>query len=163
MRRYLLRFVDHVKGLPDFTALTFTQCNRYESMVKPVLACLEDHDVDIRYGTTVRVEENGGVKSATSLLVTVDDVDQDIELTEDDLVFMTNRSITESTTCGHHRTPAPPTDELGGAGPCGRTSPPNRRISAGPRPSARGSRSGAGSSPPPRPSRTPVSTPTSNG
>lgn len=118
MRRYLLRFVHHVKGLPDFTALKFNKYNQYESMVKPVLAYLEDHDVDIRYGTTVRnvrVEESGGVKTATNLLVTVDGVDQDIELAEDDLVFVTNGSITESTTYGDHHTPAPPTDEPGGS------------------------------------------------
>ncbi len=118
MRRYLLRFVHHIDGLPDFTALKFNKYNQYESMVKPLLAYLQDHDVDFRYGTTVRdirVEEVDGTRTATRLLVTVDGEDQDIDLSEDDLVFVTNGSITESTTYGDHHTPAPPTDEPGGS------------------------------------------------
>lgn len=118
MRRYLLRFVHHIKGLPDFTALKFNRYNQYESMVKPLLAYLQDHGVDIRYGTTVRdirVSETGDTKVATQLLLTVAGEDQEIDLTKDDLVFVTNGSITESSTYGDHHTPAPPTTEPGGS------------------------------------------------
>lgn len=118
MRRYLLRFVHHIDGLPDFTALKFNKYNQYESMVKPLLAYLQDHDVDFRYGTTardIRVEDVDGTRTATRLLVTADGEDQDIDLSADDLVFVTNGSITESTTYGDHHTPAPPTDEPGGS------------------------------------------------
>ena len=37
MRRYIMRFIHHIKGLPDFTALKFTKYNQYESLVKPLL------------------------------------------------------------------------------------------------------------------------------
>ena len=40
---------------------------------------------------------------------------ESIKLTVDDLVFVTNGSITESSTYGDNDTPAPPTDELGGS------------------------------------------------
>ena len=38
MRRYVLRFIHHIDGLPDFTALKFTRYNQYESLVKPLLS-----------------------------------------------------------------------------------------------------------------------------
>lgn len=116
MRRYLLRFIHHIDGLPDFTALKFNKYNQYESMVKPVLAYLREHNVDIRYSTVVRnieVEVSEHSKVAKKLLLTTDGKEEDVELTEDDLVFVTNGSITESSTYGDHHTPAPPTKDPG--------------------------------------------------
>ncbi|MGV7988995.1 oleate hydratase, partial [Mycobacterium kansasii] len=37
MRRYLLRFVQHVGTLKDMSALKFTKFNQYESLVKPMI------------------------------------------------------------------------------------------------------------------------------
>lgn len=47
MRRYAMRFIYHIDGLPDFTALKFNKYNQYDSMVKPIIAYLEDHGVDV--------------------------------------------------------------------------------------------------------------------
>ena len=33
MKRYLCRYVHHIDGLPDFSALRFTKYNQYESMI----------------------------------------------------------------------------------------------------------------------------------
>lgn len=118
MRRYLLRFVHHIDGLPDFSALKFNRYNQYESMVKPILAYLRDHGVDFRYDTTVRdvrVDVTGDTKVATELLLTVGGEETSVPLTEDDLVFVTNGSITESSTYGDHHTAAPITAEPGGS------------------------------------------------
>ena len=43
MKLYLKRFIHHVGGLPDFTALRFTRYNQYESMILPMLKYLEEH------------------------------------------------------------------------------------------------------------------------
>ena len=43
-----------------------------------------------------------------------DGVKKNIELTENELVFVTNGSITESTTYGDNNTPAPINKDLGG-------------------------------------------------
>ena len=43
MKLYLKRFIHHVGGLPDFTALRFTRYNQYESMILPMLKYLEAH------------------------------------------------------------------------------------------------------------------------
>lgn len=36
MKLYMQRFVHHISGLPDFTALRFTKYNQYESMILPM-------------------------------------------------------------------------------------------------------------------------------
>ena len=41
MKRYMQRFVHHIGGLPDFTALRFTKYNQYESMILPMTKYLE--------------------------------------------------------------------------------------------------------------------------
>jgi oleate hydratase len=41
MRRYAMRFIHHIDGLPDLSALKFNKYNQYESMTKPLLAYLE--------------------------------------------------------------------------------------------------------------------------
>jgi len=37
MKRYMQRYIHHIRGLPDFTALRFTKYNQYESMVLPIV------------------------------------------------------------------------------------------------------------------------------
>ena len=41
MKLYMQRFVHHIGGLPDFTALRFTKYNQYESMILPMIKYLE--------------------------------------------------------------------------------------------------------------------------
>ena len=118
MRRYLMRFIHAIDGLPDFRALKFNRYNQYESMVKPIVSFLRRHDVDFRYDTSVRnvaVRSADGKTVATKLLVNAQGDDREIPLGEHDLVFITNGSITESTTYGDHHTPAPVTHEPGGS------------------------------------------------
>ena len=50
MKRYLCRYVHHIDGLPDFSALRFTKYNQYESMILPLVKYLESHGVRIEYG-----------------------------------------------------------------------------------------------------------------
>ncbi|NST22303.1 oleate hydratase [Enterococcus faecalis] len=118
MRRYIMRFIHHIKGLPDFTALKFTKYNQYESLVKPLLSILTNQGVDFQYETTIndiQVDIKGATKVARRLLLTQAGKTKEIPLTENDLVFVTNGSITESSTQGDHHTPAPITHELGGS------------------------------------------------
>lgn len=118
MRRYLLRFIHHIEGLPDFTALKFTRYNQYESLVKPLLAYLKNHGVSFQYDVQVNditVEVAAESKTARRLLITRNGQGEEIPLTEKDLVFVTNGSITESSTQGNHHTPAPISHDLGGS------------------------------------------------
>ncbi|KAI3473798.1 hypothetical protein Pfo_030933 [Paulownia fortunei] len=105
MRRYAMRFIHHIDGLPDFSALKFNKYNQYDSMVLPLIHYLEDHGVDVQFDTTV----------AKSLELTVSGQHETRPLTANDLVFVTNGSITESTNYGSHFEPAPVTNEPGGS------------------------------------------------
>lgn len=118
MRRYAMRFIHHIDGLPDFTSLKFNKYNQYDSMVLPIIKYLESHDVNFVYNaqvTNVVVDVQADKKTATELVVTIDGTEQAIPLTADDLVFVTNGSITESSTYGSHHQAAPVSKELGGS------------------------------------------------
>lgn len=118
MRRYAMRFIHHIDGLPDFTALKFNKYNQYESMTKPLLAYLKDHGVVFDYDTevkNVKVAFKGKEKHATALELVQGGEAKTVPLTDDDLVFVTNGSITESTTYGSHHQAAPISHELGGS------------------------------------------------
>lgn len=116
MRRYAMRFIHHIDGLPDFTALKFNKYNQYESMVKPLLAYLKDHGVQFEYDCHVKnveVDHEGDSKIAKKIVITQNGKDKEIDLTPNDIVFVTNGSITESSTYGDQNTPAPITNAKG--------------------------------------------------
>lgn len=116
MRRYAMRFIHHIDGLPDFTALKFNKYNQYESMVKPLLAYLKDHGVQFEcdcHVDNVVVDHEGKQKVAKKIVMTKNGEQSDIDLTPDDIVFVTNGSITESSTYGDQNTPAPITHDKG--------------------------------------------------
>ena len=118
MRRYAMRFIHHIDGLPDFTALKFNKYNQYDSMVLPIIKYLESHGVNFVYNaqvTNVVVDVQADKKTAKELLVTIDGTEKTIPLTADDLVFVTNGSITESSTYGSHHQAALVSKELGGS------------------------------------------------
>ena len=49
MKLYLKRYIHHIGGLPDFTALRFTRYNQYESIILPMVKYLKDHGVQFHY------------------------------------------------------------------------------------------------------------------
>lgn len=55
MKRYLCRYVHHIDGLPDFSALRFTKYNQYESMILPLVKYLTSHGVKIEFGIDVKM------------------------------------------------------------------------------------------------------------
>lgn len=103
MKRYLCRYVHHIDGLPDFSALRFTKFNQYESLIMPLVKYLEDHGVRIEYGMDVKnviIETVGDKKIARQIVYVKDGAEQTIDLIEDDLVFITNGCCTDSTCYG---------------------------------------------------------------
>ena len=109
MKRYLCRYVHHIDGLPDFSALRFTKYNQYESMILPLVKYLENHGVQIEYGMDVKnviIQTEGDKKIAKQILYVKDGKEQSIDLIEDDLVFITNGCCTD-TSCYGDQTHAP--------------------------------------------------------
>ena len=105
MKLYIQRFIHHIGGLPDFSALKFTKYNQYESLILPMQKYLESHGVQFQFNTEVTnviFDFDGEKKVAKKIVCKVNGVEQEIELTENDLVFVTNGSCTEGTIYGDH-------------------------------------------------------------
>ena len=118
MRRYIARFIHHIGGLPDLSALKFTRYNQYESLVMPLVKHLESKGVRFEYGVQVKnviVSKAGGKKTATKIVYEKGGREGEINLTENDLVFVTNGSITENSTYGDQNTVPVLDASLGGS------------------------------------------------
>ena len=109
MKLYIHRFIHHIGGLPDFSALKFTKYNQYESLVLPLYRWLLDKGVVFHFDTTVTDVDfafDGDTKTATRIHYTSEGVAGSQDLTPDDLLFMTIGSLTENSDEGDHHTPA---------------------------------------------------------
>ena len=103
MKRYLCRYVHHIDGLPDFSALRFTKYNQFESMILPLVKYLEAHGVRIEYGMDVKnviIKNVDDKKIAEKIVYLKDGKEEEIGLTEDDLVFITNGCCTDTSCYG---------------------------------------------------------------
>lgn len=91
MKLYLHRFLHHIGGLPDLSALKFTRYNQYESLILPLVRYLQDNGVQFDYGVTVTnvlFHFLPGKKIAHQILIKRDGKEEAIDLTENDLVFV---------------------------------------------------------------------------
>ena len=110
MKIYIKRYIHHIGGLPDFTALRFTKYNQYESMILPMVKYLESFGVQFRYGVkvvNVEFDCSGDKKQATRIDVIAGGKEDAIDLTENDLVFITNGGCVENSAIGSQNAPAP--------------------------------------------------------
>lgn len=109
MKLYLHRFIHHIKGLPDLSALKFTKYNQYESLVLPLYKWLQDHGVKFQYKTEVVDVDFSfaqGKKQATRIHWVKDGQKGGVDVGPDDLLFMTIGSLTENSDEGDQKTAA---------------------------------------------------------
>ncbi|MDO5789993.1 MAG: oleate hydratase [Eggerthella sp.] len=135
MKLYIKRYIHHIAGLPDFSALRFTRYNQYESMILPMVEYLQRAGVQFHLNTKVEdiqfeiSNESGPIravtgtgqdtiqriqqahfkrnpyssnnkKQATRITTSHNGEVSIIDLTENDLVFVTNGGCVESSTMG---------------------------------------------------------------
>lgn len=115
MKRYIKRYIHHIGGLPDFTALRFTKYNQYESMILPMVKYLENAGVVFHYNTKVvniEFDVTSNRKQATRIELEAEGETRFVDLTEDDLVFITNGGCVENSAMGSQNTPAPYNPEI---------------------------------------------------
>lgn len=115
MKRYIKRYIHHIGGLPDFTALRFTKYNQYESMILPMVKYLENAGVVFHYNTkvaNVEFDVTSNRKQATRIEIEAEGETRFVDLTEDDLVFITNGGCVENSAMGSQNTPAPYNPEI---------------------------------------------------
>jgi oleate hydratase len=115
VKRYVQRYIHHIGGLPDFTALRFTRYNQYDSMILPMIKYLENAGVTIEYGQkVVNVEfdfvpasvSEAAKKVARAIVVESDGAEKRIPLTENDQVYITDGGCIENATWGSQNTVA---------------------------------------------------------
>lgn len=119
MKLYIQRYIHHIGGLPDFTALRFTRYNQYESMILPMIKYLEDFHVQFHYNTqvvNVEFEHTGGKKLAKRILCLHEGKEETIDLSADDMVYITNGGCVENSTLGDQNHPAEYHPELKAGG-----------------------------------------------
>ncbi len=109
MKLYLHRFMHHIGGLPDLSALKFTKYNQFESLVIPMYNWLQEQGVAFRYRTTVT--DIGFAFDGTTFRATrIDWKDADgaggVDLTENDLCLAIIGSLTENSDNGDQHTAA---------------------------------------------------------
>ncbi len=116
MKLYIQRFIHHIGGLPDFSALKFTKYNQYESLILPLQQWLVEQGVVFQYDTRVtnvvvsKTATPGDPRTLRKVATRIDwirdGVAGGLDLTEDDLVFVTNGSCVENSDWGrHHEAP----------------------------------------------------------
>ncbi len=109
MKRYIQRFVHHVGGLPDFSALRFTRYNQFESLILPTVNYLKGHGVQFHLNTEVvdvtfsSTEER---KVATEVQTICEGAPKAFHLSENDLLFITNGSCVANSSFGSQDEPA---------------------------------------------------------
>jgi oleate hydratase len=118
MKRYINRFIHHLAGLANLSVIKFTRYNQYESLILPLVAWLERHGVTFQYDTRVTnvvfslTPDRGPIvvtphrKVARRIQWIRDGMPGGCDLTENDLVFITNGSCVENSSWGDHHTPA---------------------------------------------------------
>ncbi len=115
MKLYIQRFIHHIGGLPDFKALRFTKYNQYESMILPMVKWLEERGVQFHYGvhvTNVEFKCTKTKKVAQRIDIIADGKKDKIDLTENDLVFITNGGCVENSSMGSQNERAPYNTEI---------------------------------------------------
>lgn len=109
MKLYIHRFIHHIKGLPDLSALKFTKYNQYESLVLPMYKWLLDQGVTFHFDTEVTdidFDITPDRKQATRIHWIKDGEPGGVHLGPNDLVLTTIGSLTENSDDGDHHTPA---------------------------------------------------------
>jgi len=115
MKLYIRRYIHHIGGLPDFKALRFTRYNQYESMILPMVKYLEKAGVQFHYNTKVTdvdFDIQPGRKQASRIKLLYEEREEQVDLTEDDLVFIINGGCVENSALGSQDEPASFNTEL---------------------------------------------------
>ncbi|WP_282837460.1 oleate hydratase [Microbacterium flavum] len=107
MKLYLHRFMHHIGGLPDLSALKFTKYNQFESLVIPMYNWLQEQGVRFRFRTSVTDIDfafDGDTFRATRIEWTDADGAGGVDLGEDDLCLAIIGSLTENSDNGDQET-----------------------------------------------------------
>jgi oleate hydratase len=102
-KRYLVRFTHMVSGFSTLTGIMRTVYNQYDSLVRPLRKWLEERGVKFIFDTTVtdlHLEAIVGGYEVRSILCERQGQQTEIQLAEEDFVFVTLGSMTDASSLG---------------------------------------------------------------
>lgn len=102
LKRYMIRFMHEFPRIHTLEGVTRTPYNQYDSIILPLQEYLKSHGVDFSLNCTVTdliFKEGDGI-TVTGMEVTRSGQPGRIEVREQDLVIVTNGSMTESSSLG---------------------------------------------------------------
>lgn len=109
MKLYLNRFVHLIHGMTNLSTITYSRYNQYESFALPMATWLKEKGVNFQVDTRVTNVEfdfTAGRKVARRIEWLRGGQRGGVDLTESDLVFITNGSLVENSSWGDHHTAA---------------------------------------------------------
>ncbi|MGV8983957.1 oleate hydratase [Clostridium sp.] len=109
MKRYMQRFMHLLPGMSHMKNIMFPKYNQYESMILPLKEWLLSKNVVIELNSQVTdldIDLKSDKKTVTAIHILHNDKDEIIHTTVNDLVFITNGSMTENSTTGSMHEPA---------------------------------------------------------
>mgnify|MGYP001381926436 CR=1 FL=1 len=103
-KRYMLRFMHEFSRLDSLIGVTRTTYNQYDSVILPLKKWLEEHGVNFVMNTVVTdldfKSSNPEEKTVERIYCISNGLEKEIEIRDDDLVFVTNGSMVESSSLG---------------------------------------------------------------
>ena len=110
MKRYVQRYIHHIAGSPDFSALAVSRnTTSMNPDTSPWFNIWESFHVQFHYGvkvTNVLFDCSSSKKMAVQIDLLKDQARYSIGLTETGLVFITNGGCVENSSIGSQHTPA---------------------------------------------------------
>ena len=103
MKRYTTRFMHQLHLIRSLRGILRTKYDQYNSLILPLQKYLADNGVNFVADTTVTDMDfkfEGDKKTVTALKITQNNEEKTIELSEKDVVFFTNGSMTQNSTRG---------------------------------------------------------------
>ncbi|MFD5944994.1 oleate hydratase [Streptomyces collinus] len=110
-RRYLRRFIHLLPELSTLSGIHHTRYNQYDSIVRPLTAWLREHGVTLHTGchvTDLGLAPGHRHTTVETICLSRHGRDEKITVAPDDLVLVTNGSMTDSSTLGSHTHPPSP-------------------------------------------------------
>ncbi|WP_178024507.1 oleate hydratase [uncultured Paenibacillus sp.] len=109
VKRYMERFMHLISGMNRLKGILHTEYNQYDSLILPLMKWLETQGVRFDKGHQVvdlELDMTGGEKVVTAIHLKVNGAAKTIPVSRDDLVMVTNGSMTENSAKGDLNRPA---------------------------------------------------------
>lgn len=109
MKRYVERFIHLLPGMNQLKKIMHTEYNQYDSMILPLITWLKSQNVNFINNTQVvdlDINIEGNKKIVEGIHLIRNGKLEKISISKDELVFVTNGSMTENSTLGSMYTPA---------------------------------------------------------